>query len=336
MDSLTHIVLGAAIGEVTLGKKIGNKALLYGAVLGTIPDLDVFITPFLNPVFSLFFHRGFSHSIVFMLLVTPVAAWLLSKVEKKQLINLKYWLLFALLPILSHIAVDCFNTYGTAILEPFNKTRVAYDSMAIIDIFFLLPLSVAVISASLLGRQNRFRRIITWVGIGLSSAYFCFTIINKIDIEEKVRGQLLSQNIKFSKLLTTPVPLSNFLWLIVAENDTGYNIGYFCNFDKSNEISFRYLPRNQELLGNLAETKDVKDLILFTKGFYTVEIDSNKKLCIYDLRYGSLDFENKRAYVFTFQIKETPNGIEISRAHPNRSISIKTVSNYFRRVFDSN
>jgi inner membrane protein len=216
MDSLTHIVLGAAIGEVTLGKKIGNKALIYGALLSTIPDLDVFITPFLNPVFSLFFHRGFSHSIIFMLLITPLAAWILSKVEKNQLIYFKKWLLFALLPILSHISIDCFNTYGTAILEPFNNIRVAYDSMAIIDFFFLLPLSVAVILTLLLKRQNRFRRIITWIGIGLSSAYFCFTIINKINIEDKVKDQLVSQNIKFSRLLTTPVPLSNFLWLIIA------------------------------------------------------------------------------------------------------------------------
>ena len=40
MDSLTQIVLGAAVGEVALGKKVGNKAMLYGAIAGTIPDLD--------------------------------------------------------------------------------------------------------------------------------------------------------------------------------------------------------------------------------------------------------------------------------------------------------
>ena len=31
MDSLTHLVLGAAIGELVLGKKIGNRALIWGA-----------------------------------------------------------------------------------------------------------------------------------------------------------------------------------------------------------------------------------------------------------------------------------------------------------------
>ena len=37
MDSITQIVLGAACGEAVLGKKIGNKALLFGAIGGTIP-----------------------------------------------------------------------------------------------------------------------------------------------------------------------------------------------------------------------------------------------------------------------------------------------------------
>ena len=43
MDLLTHIVLGAACGKIVLGKKVGNKALLFGAIGGTIKDLDVFI-----------------------------------------------------------------------------------------------------------------------------------------------------------------------------------------------------------------------------------------------------------------------------------------------------
>ena len=42
MDSLTQIVLGAAVGEVMLGRKVGNRAILWGAVAGTIPDLDVY------------------------------------------------------------------------------------------------------------------------------------------------------------------------------------------------------------------------------------------------------------------------------------------------------
>jgi inner membrane protein len=46
MDLITQTVLGAAVGEVVLGKKAGNKAIMWGAVGGLFPDLDVLITPF--------------------------------------------------------------------------------------------------------------------------------------------------------------------------------------------------------------------------------------------------------------------------------------------------
>jgi len=41
LDLVTQIVLGAAVGEVVLGKKAGNKAIMWGAIGGLIPDLDV-------------------------------------------------------------------------------------------------------------------------------------------------------------------------------------------------------------------------------------------------------------------------------------------------------
>ena len=41
MDSITQAALGAAVGEGVLGRRIGNRAPIWGAVLGTLPDLDV-------------------------------------------------------------------------------------------------------------------------------------------------------------------------------------------------------------------------------------------------------------------------------------------------------
>ena len=76
MDSFTQIVLGAAVGEAVLGKKVGNKAMLWGAIAGTIPDLDVLFKLFLDAVTSNELHRGFSHSLLFSLLISPPAGGL--------------------------------------------------------------------------------------------------------------------------------------------------------------------------------------------------------------------------------------------------------------------
>lgn len=82
MDSLTQIVLGAAAGEAVLGKKIGNRAMFWGAVGGTIPDLDVLGKFFLSNIDNLAFHRGISHSIIFSLFGAIVFGWLVSYIYK--------------------------------------------------------------------------------------------------------------------------------------------------------------------------------------------------------------------------------------------------------------
>jgi inner membrane protein len=84
MDSLTQIILGAAVGEVVAGRKIGNRAMLWGAIAGTIPDLDVMIgSLFMNEINGLAFHRAITHSIffaiVFSFLIAFYTNWLYSK-----------------------------------------------------------------------------------------------------------------------------------------------------------------------------------------------------------------------------------------------------------------
>ena len=92
MDSLTQIVLGAAVGEAVLGKKVGNKAMLFGAIAGTIPDLDV-LTCFLSndALTAIEWHRGFSHSIVFSMIFAPIFGWLVYKIVPKKEATWKEW-----------------------------------------------------------------------------------------------------------------------------------------------------------------------------------------------------------------------------------------------------
>jgi inner membrane protein len=65
MDSLTQITLGAAVGELVLGKKVGNRAMLWGAIAGTIPDLDVLAGSVTDEISALAYHRAFTHSLAF-------------------------------------------------------------------------------------------------------------------------------------------------------------------------------------------------------------------------------------------------------------------------------
>ena len=75
MDSITQAVLGASIQGALLGRWQGRRALLYGAMLGTLPDLDVIID-YGDAVADMTYHRGFSHSL-FVLSALALALTLL-------------------------------------------------------------------------------------------------------------------------------------------------------------------------------------------------------------------------------------------------------------------
>ena len=115
MDSLTQIVLGASVGEVVLGKKVGNKAMLYGAIAGTIPDLDVLSRYFVDTVTYTEWHRGFSHSILFSLLFAPIFGWLISKIEKNSGVSWQEWSKLMFWGLFTHPILDSFTTWGSIV-----------------------------------------------------------------------------------------------------------------------------------------------------------------------------------------------------------------------------
>jgi inner membrane protein len=94
MDSLTHIVLGACVGEVLLDKNAGRKAILWGALAQSVPDID-FIAGMWMPVSTeLLAHRGITHSFLFagfisFFLALGAARWL-----KAEPISLTKWFCF--------------------------------------------------------------------------------------------------------------------------------------------------------------------------------------------------------------------------------------------------
>ena len=112
MDSLTQITFGAACGEALLGHKVGKKALMWGSVLGTLPDLDVFI-PLGGPVNDFIYHRGFSHSLTLLALLTPVIAWLIVKVHPSTKRHFRGWLLLTFIVLETSVLLDLLTIYGT-------------------------------------------------------------------------------------------------------------------------------------------------------------------------------------------------------------------------------
>ncbi|MBN1988159.1 MAG: metal-dependent hydrolase [Bacteroidales bacterium] len=330
MDSLTQVVLGAAVAEAAFGKKIGNKAILWGGVAGTIPDLDVIVSPFFDPVTALFVHRGFSHSLLFPFIAAPLVGWLISKIERNATgMNWRQWTLLAFLSIFTHSFIDYFNSYGTGIFEPFSSYRLAFDSIGIIDFFYTIPFLLFTAWLMFYPAGHKMRKVLVWTGIIVSTLYLGYTVTNKLQIEREVKQELAARSIDYDRILSSPLPMTNFLWMVVVQDNTGFYIGYRSVFDGDTPTQYEYVKQNDNLLRRFANDKSVRGVKQFTNGFYVVEVDDDGRLWLHDLRFGGLA---TGAYVFSFQLKPSLNGVEVTREHPNRRFTPENVRRYWKRI----
>jgi inner membrane protein len=326
MDLLTQGLLGATVGELSSGKKLGNKAVFWGAVAGLIPDSDTFFASFMDVAQGLLFHRGITHSIFFAVLFSPIFAWLLFKLYKGKF-EFSIWLKLIFLSVITHPLLDIFTTYGTGLFEPFSNRRIGFGTISVVDLFYTVPLLFAVIIIPFIKRTNEFRYTLNLILFAISHIYLVVTIGNKLSVENRVSNQLKIQNIEYSKFVTSPYILTNFLWNIAAKTDTGYYIGSYNILNRKRPINFEFVPQNKQLSENYKENDEMQKLIFFSKDYYSIQQEDNK-LYFYDLRYGKMHLHSGSRYIFSFQIQQDP--FKIIRNYPNASFS-KEDGTYMRK-----
>lgn len=145
MDSITQAALGAAIGEATLGKHIGNKGAVLGAIVATIPDLDVALYLFYDKFEMLSIHRGFSHSVVFSIIGAVSIAYVLQRMKWTKMVSYQKLWIFTWLALFTHMLLDTFTAYGTQLFLPFSDARIGFDSVNVVDPVYTIPLLIGLI-----------------------------------------------------------------------------------------------------------------------------------------------------------------------------------------------
>src|SRR5690606_31675176 len=280
MDSLTQIVLGAAVGEAVLGKKIGNKAMLYGAIAGTIPDLDVYIGYFTDTVTALELHRGFTHSILFSILFAPIFGWLVSRFERYK--NVKDWSWLFFWCLLTHPLLDAFTTWGTQLFWPLN-IRVAFKTIFVIDPLYTVPFMVFLILAMFQNRTSKKRRFYNNMGLVFSTGYLAITLLLKWYTYTKFEEALKEQDIAYTQIDTRPSPMNTILWSANVATEDAFLIGSYSLFD-SQPIVFNSYPKNHELIADFADHDKMRRMISISKQWYLIT-KKNDALYFNDLRF---------------------------------------------------
>ena len=311
MDSVTQITLGAAVGEAVLGKKIGNKALIWGGLAGLIPDLDVIPSQFMNDVNSVDFHRGISHSVVFCLALTPLLTWTARKIHHSfQSVQKWEWNLMFFLGLFTHALLDCFTTWGTQLFWPLDY-RVAFQSVFVIDPLYTIPLLAGVIAAALTRKNLRKRLRLNRIGLIISCSYLALTLVNKQYVNNSFHQSLNEQGIEYTELDTRPTPFNNLLWSANVKTKDGFYTGYYSLPDEKWPVTFQFYPNNHHLLADsLRNEPIVQKLLKITQGNYILEKQGNGNLLLHDLRFGQLagwldknKYPEATSFVFSYMIK---------------------------------
>ncbi len=300
MDSLTQLVLGTAVGEATLGRRVGRRAMAWGAICGTLPDLDVFV-PLGDAVRDFTYHRSASHSLFVLAALTPLVVWLILKIHPGTRPHRARWFLLVYLCFATHVLLDSFTVYGTQILWPFSDTPVSWSTIFIIDPLYTLPLLVGVIAALVMSRERNRGHALNAAGLVLSGAYLAWTVGAKLHVESVARASLTGQGIAYERLLSTPAPFNSLLWRIVAMDARGYQEGFYSLLDPEPAVAVRHRPSEESLLEGVGDHWPVARLRWFTHGFYAVSREG-RDVIITDLRMGL-----EGDYVFRFKIGEIGN-----------------------------
>ena len=288
MDSLSQIVLGASVQGAALGKYQGRKAYLYGAILGTLPDLDVLIS-YPDPISDMTYHRSFSHSLFVLSAVGLAGAWLISRYHHWRDMPLPYstrrLALAMTLVLTTHPILDSFTVYGTQLFwplqEPLQMTPISIASIFIIDPLYTLPLLIAAIVGVIKGCKLAVfkagmlincQRLAVWMLL-ISSSYLLLGLGLKYHAQSQAKQTLKAANIHTTRIKTMPVLPTILMWRTVAEDNQHRLIELRGSVLDSRLPEYRYLTQYdnaQTLRANLpAQSRPYSQHLDWFSGHWT-------------------------------------------------------------------
>jgi len=177
MDPFTHGIIGLGIGALS-GQPLSPYNPVYGAaVLGAVsPDLDI-VTMLSGDLAFLRNHRGISHSLVGLLLLSiGIAGIFFLDFGGNPLI----YFLWAFAGAISHSLLDSLNSYGTQLWWPFSKKRCYGNLLMFFDpflIFLFLPVFFT----------YRTPQKAAFLALGLMVLYLFLRLLLRINVERYIR-----------------------------------------------------------------------------------------------------------------------------------------------------
>jgi len=299
MDSVTQILLGASVAGAVVPAAHRRAAMLAGAALGTLPDLDSFPIQLFtdDPVALMTLHRGFSHS----LFVLPLVAWAIWAFYRRRggrvAESPRRWFWAIQLSLVTHPLLDAFTVYGTQLLWPLATPPVMWSSVFIIDPGYTLWLLLGVVVAIFAGTKPVAARALV-AGLVLSTAYLGWSLVAKAVVEREAARSLAALGLQDAPRFSVPMPFNTLLWRVVAMTPDGFVEGEHSLVADARPIAFRHHDSDTEALAQVAGFPAVQRLAWFNRGFMKAQVRDGQ-LVLSDLRMGA-----EPDYSFNFAVAE--------------------------------
>jgi len=296
MDSISQIALGAAVGVATMGRRTAVwKAALWGAVAGTLPDLDVLIDHG-DPIRNMVLHRAETHAPFWLTLASlPLAAGI-ARLHGEWVLWKRWWLAIWLV-LITHPLLDAMTVYGTQLALPFSNHPYGVGSIFIIDPLYTLPLLVGA-GWALATRGSGHGLRANAAGLVLSTAYLAWGVAAQAQVERMARTELAAQGVAVEHLLVTPTAFNTLLWRVVAVSGEHYHEGFRSMLDHGPRMHFDRFDRGSALEAELQHIDGVRRITAFSRGLWRLR-QEGAQLLVTDLRMGQ-----EPAYIFNFVVAE--------------------------------
>lgn len=333
MDSITQAVLGASVQGALLGRWQGRKALLYGALLGTLPDMDV-VLDYGDAVADMTYHRGFSHSLLVLSVFSVLLAWAVRRFRPHlQYSGMRLWFCIWLV-LTTHVLLDAFTTYGTQLFWPLTTPPVAISSIFIIDPVYSLPLLLAVMAGLITGLKKRTGLRLQYAALAFSGLYLASTLAGKQMADHRLAQALDDAGIQPQATFTSPTPFNTVLWRVVAVDGDDYYEGLVSWFDRQ-PVQLERLPRHASAAQPLLQdSPQHQRLRWFTGDLLRYDLIDDQWV-VTDLRLGMTGYHPFRFALATVG----PNGqdaelVEFAELWPAPSAELRALSSLRRRALD--
>jgi inner membrane protein len=292
MDPPTHGLLGAAIGQALFGRTLGRRALVWGAVGGMLPDVDVVMTA-VGPMGEWLYHRGLTHA----LWVPPVVGTILgtaiaTRERRKQpdrAVPVAAWCWLFVLTMLSHPLLDLCTTYGTVLFAPFSNRRFAIDAIAIIDPVYSLALAAALVVGLARGVGSRSARVAAVGTLVFTTAYLAYGLFLNHQAERLARTQLAEAGIQAERINAYPTLLQLYLRRLVAHGGDEIHVGWISLWSPRRVEWSTFRQAEGTLVDEARQTREGRLFEWFTGGQNAAALESSPGAAVVeidDLRFG--------------------------------------------------